>query len=181
MVSKNQVKNQKPGATPARSVMLEINLFALSLWSSLSIFCLWGVVFTVAEIWKHSWSWIDDKEKISKNIIFNYLSKFSRYKYPIYKYGRIYSYVKDIRYKDMSWHSVPDGKEGTPGSVVGYIILISSIVPVIVWIVFEIYPVILVGVVFIIIANLARFTRRLSKKYNLHVNDNDIHLKKEGE
>ncbi|MCP4355291.1 MAG: hypothetical protein GY793_06590 [Proteobacteria bacterium] len=159
--------------------MFGINGFALSLWSSLAIFCLWGIALIFAQIWKYSWFWIDDKDTLTENIILNHLRKFSKYKNPIYRSGIIYSYAKDVKYKNTPWCQVPVSAEWIPVYHAGRIVLMSSLFPIIIWIGIKIYPVVLAVVILITIANLARFTRRLSKKYNLHVNDNDVHVKKE--
>jgi hypothetical protein len=138
---------------------------------------LWVAALLAAEIWRHVWAWVDDQDELTENLIIHWLRKYSAYKYPIYHDGKIKSYVRDAEYVGMRWSAIPIEADGKPYVAVLNIILISSVSPMLLLLGYKFYHVALAIIILVIVARIARFTRRLNKKYTSHVNNEEVHNK----
>ena len=175
--------------------MFGLNEYSIALVLSVVILGLWIVSFVLAEIWKYTWAWVDDGKPGRGNFIINKLTKTikSKWIYPVYNGkskkadGEIFGYAKDEKLKDT--HDIYGLKEGidykyswrygcqTIRNISFKTIILTVPIPFFVLFCIKLYTIVFIAGSILLIAHLARFTRRLSKKYNLHASNKDIHIK----
>jgi len=161
-------------------------------WQIAGIMCgcvlaIWVALLITLELWVYVWAWVDDS-KPGKNWLINYFKKFNKWKYPVYN-GQyrdgmeIFGYAKDKKFNNSSvWELKVDKDYKYTHCVTGvicHVILYSSLMPIVLLCCFKVYPLAIACITLITIMFLARFTRRLSKKFKLHVEDKDAHNDKE--
>lgn len=134
-----------------------IDLMFLGVMSS----AVWVAALLIGWIFVGAWAWIDDSNKVSHNPVVVFAMRLFGYKK---QNSNLYPYVnsKGIG-ADCFLATVPCA-------------LGAFLTPAIIYISVKFYPVPIAIVIFILLAHLARFTRRHKKVFDEHIKDNSAHL-----
>ena len=179
--------------------MFGINEYQIAACVSLIVMFLWVISFILTEVWRYSWAWVDDSEPSKENLIVSKmrLIRKSDWKYPVFncskeyekdpeRRGEIFGYAMDEKFNETSCHTLDEGidyyyyphndnKVKDSLSIYAGIIPVSILLPFCVLLFIKFYIIIIFIGTFILIANLTRFSRRLSKRFKLHEDDKKIH------
>lgn len=118
------------------------------------------IVYFGTWIWQYIWAWIDDGEAGYSNIFVKWLA---------YKAG-----YKD-RHRSIYNYTTPDGEPSDGGWLFWRVVLGLFCLPAVIVASFHFYSVTLILILAIGLTFIARFARRLSKKFKLHTSDKDAH------
>ena len=173
--------------------MFGLNEYVIAGVVSVLILGFWILSFIVAEIWRFAWAWVDDSKPAKRNFLIKEITKVIKptWIYPVYngeaakKRGDVFGYAKDKKFKnaDLTQQTLREGvdykyewrwdcREQTKACLW---FLLSAPLPFIILFAIKFYMIVAIAGSLILIAHLARFARRLSKKFNIHSNDTDIH------
>ena len=156
----------------------------------LSAFCIIAYVFSWIVQW--TWTWVDDGKAPETNWLVD-KTAFSKWKYPVHNdYGEelerkakadskcnAFGYSKEKENNHKSVHELRHGEDylytHQLSSMYSWIVLGAIPLPMIVIFLYDVYPVTLTIGVLIVLAHLARFSRRHKKIFDEHVKDKSAH------
>jgi len=154
----------------------------------LSAFCIIAYVLSWVVQW--AWAWIDDGKASKKNWIAS-KTIFSKWKYPVHNdYGDAlerkaktnadgWGYAKDKKHTHKSVHNLKHGIDYLYDWQISgrYFWLVLGMIPlpVVAVLMYDVYPITLTIGVLIVLAYLARFSRRHKKIFDEHVKDKGAH------
>lgn len=169
-----------------------MNEYEMALGVSALVFitCIASYLLCWAVQW--SWSWVDDSEISSENWLAA-KCKWAEWKYPVYNaYGQgleeavknnkePFGYAKDKKHKNKGVGELVHGTDYVYSrsfkldSHLPVMMLFLSMLPILLVIAFNFYPLTLSIISTAMIAYLARFARRSKKLFDKHVTDKDVH------
>jgi len=158
-----------------------MNEYQIAAIAGCCIAALWIVAYVFSWSVQWGWSWIDDSKVGKRNWLANKLN-YSKWKYPVYLYceDEVFGYAKDKKHDGQKGlcdldHGVDYIYNHETGVFYWKIGFVVSLLPIASVIAFKIYPITLTCGVLIILAHVARFSRRHKKIFEDHVKDKNAH------
>lgn len=157
---------------------------------------LWLAASILSSVIQHVWAWVDDSSASDENWLLKKIDpklNLSKWKYPVYcsasektdptKMGKIHGYAKDKKYlnKSVIHANIENGRDYVYSFEINarisyiHVIAITILSPIIILLLIDFYALTLSALTLIIIANLARFSRRTKKAFDKHVVNKDAH------
>lgn len=136
---------------------------ALTIFSALAgvaLCVLWWLILIAERAWNKVWSWIDDAKR--------------KPSYLINRWCELNGYKKDNYSSYNPWRNDKGSSAGNDYGVFGpvpYLLFAPIVLALALWF----YPVAIAAFTLYLLARLARFSRRLSKRFELHEKDPEAH------
>jgi len=164
-----------------------MNEYMVATALGLGIYIAWALAFLLNLIINLVWAWIDDSPLCRSLWLWNFLKKCfpSRWKYPVWNgdpdpQSVPFGYAKDPALNNSCVWKLEEGKDymynwRAKCNRALLVLLASGAVPIFILLVYKFLAVAISIASVILVAYLARFARRLSKKFAKHVEDKKVH------
>lgn len=147
---------------------METNILIAGLLGlGIALMVLWFALLGGAQLWKHTWNWIDDGDnpiKVNPMAAF-IMARFAKCEYR-------------PKHPGYDWHSWYD-KQNDHVCEAPYIMLPGLgliFAPTIIYLALKFYPVAIAASILVLMAHIARFARRHKKLFDRHIKDPLAHL-----
>lgn len=131
-----------------------------------AIAALWVLAYILCWVGQWAWAWVDDSEVGKVSLLISWIAGVTGYEYVIKSYSSSFVWKKKgKRDSSADWGFVPFFN----------IALITSSVPMVVVLCFNLYQVAISILIAAMLAWVARFSRRHKKLFDKHVVDKDAH------
>lgn len=167
-----------------------MNEYQIAVVCGIGLGLCWLLAYLLCWLGQWAWAWVDDSEISLENWLAKRVN-FSKWKYPVHNdYGEAlkraakngkkpFGWAKEKKHEHKSVGELKHGKEyvysheRVPGIL--SLILLSMALPMFVLIAFKLYSVALIILTLMVIAWVARFSRRHKKLFDKHITDKEAH------
>lgn len=129
------------------------------LYSSSALFLLTPSLIIISYILQSIWCWVDDGEELDGNFVVNFIL-IDIFRLEKGSFSKWYDKEGNYKYADFA---------------IFKLVFLLALIPTIIYLSIKFYSISLFILTCIAIVHIARFVRRLGKKFNLHCNDNKLH------
>jgi hypothetical protein len=151
---------------PTLNKELKMNAYEIAIGAGVGVIIMWFVAYVLCRIGQWVWAWIDDSKADKANPLVKFLSV-KVFGYHYFGGDQLYTYSKSSDYY---------AGERSDGEFPFFTSLAAtSLLPLVVVLSLDFYPVAIGLATSVLLAMLARFSRRVKKQFDAHKVDKEAH------